>query len=144
MEIATRRVHVRGVTAHPTGAWVTQLTQLARDLLMDLEEGAGCFRFLLRDRDSKFTAADDTCVRSSTSALSTTTPEELTAASGYEHPTRPRTSSRYLLAQSGADRYLVDCLTSTRTRHSDCLTVHREGPAQQPDRSIDTLQAAAR
>ena len=56
IEHATHRIRILGVTAHPDNAWVTQQ---ARNLLMDLDQRAESIKFLLRDRDIKFTAAFD-------------------------------------------------------------------------------------
>jgi transposase InsO family protein len=56
IEHGRRRVHLAGITAHPTGAWVTQQ---ARNPLIDFGDLADRFRFLIRERDATFTPALD-------------------------------------------------------------------------------------
>jgi hypothetical protein len=60
IELQIRIVHVVGVTAHPTGAWVTQQ---ARNLISTFTDRTAPLRFLIRDRDAKFTAAFDEVFR---------------------------------------------------------------------------------
>src|SRR6266542_2085830 len=57
IEHASRRVRILGATANPTAGWVTQA---ARNLAMDLQDGGCRARFLIRDRDGKYPALFDT------------------------------------------------------------------------------------
>jgi putative transposase len=56
IEHSTRRMHLGGVTANPTGEWTVQQ---ARNLAMSLDECFADFTFLIRDRGSNFTASFD-------------------------------------------------------------------------------------
>ncbi len=56
IEHASQRVRILGVTAHRDKRWVTQI---ARILMMEVGEHAEAVTFLIRDRDTKFTAAFD-------------------------------------------------------------------------------------
>jgi putative transposase len=69
VEHATRRVRILGVTAHPTAAWTTQMTQ---NLVMDLQDPGACMRYLIRDRDSRFLAAFDAVLADSGITIITT------------------------------------------------------------------------
>ena len=61
IELERRRVHIFGVTRNPTGPWVTQV---ARNLAADLGEDGRSAKFLIRDRDTKFTDSFDEVFRS--------------------------------------------------------------------------------
>jgi transposase len=56
IEVQSRIVHLLGVTANPNGAWVTQV---ARNFAAALEDKGRRFRFLVRDRDTKFVPSFD-------------------------------------------------------------------------------------
>jgi len=61
IELGRRRVHLGGATANPDAAWVTQQ---ARNFAMSLEEEEPMVRFLIHDRDTKFTCSFDEVFRS--------------------------------------------------------------------------------
>jgi putative transposase len=56
IEVATRRVHLAGCTPHPDEEWVIQQ---ARQVSWTLADRAEPVRFLIRDRDRKFTRRFD-------------------------------------------------------------------------------------
>jgi hypothetical protein len=57
IEHTTRRVRVLSTTDHPTATWTTQL---ARNLVMDLQDTGATMKHLIHDRDNKYTTAFDT------------------------------------------------------------------------------------
>jgi putative transposase len=61
IEVSTRRVHLAGITTNPDGRCATQQ---ARNMLMQLDDDGVRPRFLVRDRDSKFTRDFDDVFRS--------------------------------------------------------------------------------
>ncbi len=71
IEHGTRRLHLGGVTAHPTGAWAVQQ---ARNLAMDLGERISTLRLVIQDRDPLFTAEFGEVLRAEGLQIITTLP----------------------------------------------------------------------
>src|SRR5450756_223668 len=61
IELGSRRIHLSPSTVHPDSAWVTQQ---ARNLAMNLDGRSPATRFLIRDRDAKFSGPFDAVLRS--------------------------------------------------------------------------------
>ena len=79
IELASRRVHIAGCTRHPNAHWVTQQ---ARQFAWTLAEGIDPPRFLIRDRDQKFTSGFDAVFRSDGLHV-VRTPRRAPTATGY-------------------------------------------------------------
>jgi putative transposase len=98
IEIGTRRVHLLGITAHPTSWWATQLV---RNLAGELEEAGHRFTHLIRDRDARFNAAFDAVFHSiGISVLPTApqTPRMNAYAERFVRTARAECTDRMLIA----------------------------------------------
>jgi putative transposase len=72
LEHGTRRLHVAGVTAHPTGQWTRQQ---ARNLAVELGVRFESLRFVIRDRDGKYTDSFDTVFEAESIEILRTVPQ---------------------------------------------------------------------
>jgi putative transposase len=137
MEIQTRTVHILGVTAHPTGAWATQQ---ARNLLMNLGDRAGGFTFLIRDRDSKFTAAfDDVFAGNRTRIIKTPvrSPRANARAERFIGTLRRECLDHLLITGEPHLRKILDEYARHYNGHRPHQALEQRPPRREPGQTID-------
>jgi transposase InsO family protein len=121
IELERRVVHVLGVTTNPNGPWVTQV---ARNFAADLEDAGRRFRFLIRDRDTKFTRSFDE-VFASIGIETIRTPVRSPRANAYAEPFVHTVRQEYLDQLLVVSRRHLESVLDEYVRHYNEARPHR-------------------
>jgi hypothetical protein len=132
IELGTRQVRLAGVTRHPDGSWVVQR---ARELSTERPEGTTTPRFLIRDRDSKFTRAfDDLFTADGTQIIKT--PVQAPNANAFAERWVRTVRQECLDWMLIRDRRHLERVLDEYVRHYNDQRPHR-GLALRPPRIVD-------
>jgi transposase InsO family protein len=135
IEVGTRRVHLLGVTRYPTGDWVTQQ---ARNLIMTLDDAGQSFKFLVRDRDSKFTRPFDAVFAGAGTRVLRTPPQAPRANTFAERwigTARRECLDRLLIVNQRHPIAILDEYVAHYNTHRPHQSLNQSSPLPRPRRS---------
>jgi putative transposase len=144
IEVATRKVYLAGITANPTGEWATQQ---ARNIIDTFVERSQPIRFLIHDRDSKFTAAFDEVFRSEAMRI-IRTPIRAPRANAYIErwigTVRRECLDRLLIVNRRHLERVLPVYIRHYNEHRPHRSLNQRPPHHEPPPGSDTLTALDR
>ncbi len=139
VEVGTRRVHVAGITTNPNSPWVAQA---ARNTI-DVFAGHGV-RFLIRDRDTKFTLPFDTVFESERIQI-IKTPARAPVANAYAErwigTARRECLDRILILSAGHLARVLDQYVEHYNQHRPHRSLQQRTPAATNDSDPSSIAA---
>jgi len=141
IDLATRQVYLAGVTSNPTGAWATQQARNMVETFIERPRPEPT-RFLIHDRDSKFTAAFDEVFRSE-GIRPIRTPVRAPRANAFIErwigTVRREFLDRLLIVNRRHLEHVLPVYIRHYNEHRPHRSLHQAPPSREPPRASETV-----